>query len=199
MKKVILLAGIVMLSFAANAQVLAFGLKGGANFPNLKLKSNATISNINTDLGSGFHAGFMARIHLAIFYIQPELLYTRTSTAYSFSTSSTVDETGKYIMQRLDVPVMAGLKMGPFAIFAGPVASIALASPNEIFDNSYKTATFGYQAGVGLKIGQLLIEGKYEGPFGDQADGAVIGGDTYKLDARQSMWMLSFGYFFDKE
>ena len=194
MKKLIVLL-VVLVSLQANAQLLDYGIKAGVNFPTLQLSGDTKISEINTTNGSGFHAGAMLRINLLLFYVQPELVYTQTNSDYMFKLDGQ-DQTGTYAMQRLDLPIPVGFKLGPAAIFAGPVASFNLNAPDDIFNDSYKQATWGYQIGAGVKLFGFLAEVKYEGPFSDYAQGAEIAGEYVELDARQHMWIISVGYFF---
>jgi hypothetical protein len=194
MKKVFFIS---LLTFAigANAQLLDFGIVGGLNFVDLKLDGNSQITDITTENGGGLHIGAMARVNLVLFYVQPALLYTSTSSKFSLKADG-IENAGTYDLQRIDVPIPVGLKLGPAAIFAGPIASFAIGSPSEIFNDSYKAATWGYQVGVGLKLLGILAEVKYEGAFSNQAKTATIGGEQFDLDARQSMVIVSVGYFF---
>jgi hypothetical protein len=195
MKQLFLLLA-TSIALTANAQLLEFGVLGGANFPNLKIDGGSSISDINIETGTGFHVGAMARINLVIVFVQPELLYTQTKSTYSFKADGVQQPESDYLLQRLDVPIPVGLKLGPVGLFVGPVASFTLNSPDEIFDNSYKSATWGYQAGANIKFLGFLLEAKYEGAFGDQATGATIGGQTFPMDTRQPMYIISAGYFF---
>lgn len=198
MKKLAALVLVIFFTLPGTSQDLfEFGLMGGVNLPNLTLDNKSSISDISTDGGFGWHAGVMARINILFLYVQPELLYTNVNSDYSFTeVNSGIKTTGTYNMQRLDIPIPIGFKFGPVALFAGPVASFNLSSPDEIFDNSYKSATWGYQAGAGLKLKGILVEVKYEGPFETHATSATISGNEFNLDARTSMWVASVGYFF---
>ncbi len=194
MKKLLFIAAMAF-AITTQAQLLDFGIKGGANFPTLKLDGSSRISDVTTTTGSGFHAGAMLRVNVIFLYVQPELIYTKTTSDYSFKVDGTT-QNGTYDMQRLDVPIPVGIKLGPAAIFAGPVASFHLNSPDDIFNDSYKEATWGYQIGAGVKLMGFLAEVKYEGPFSDYAQGAQVAGEYVDLDARQHMWIISVGYFF---
>lgn len=187
----------VAVAFVANAQPLQFGVKGGFNLPNLQVKDNSDLANISTDQGAGFHVGAVLRIKIPGVYIQPELLYTQTNTDYEFShVNGTLQEDGTYKMQRIDLPIMVGFKLGPAALFAGPVVSFNIDSPNQIFDDSYKTGTWGYQAGVGVKLGKFLLEAKYEGAFHSHAESVEVADVKFDLDTRMHMVIFSAGMFF---
>jgi hypothetical protein len=194
MKKYLILP-LLAFAFSANAQLFNFGVKGGVNFPNLKISKNSSISDINTADGFGYHIGAMLRINVPFVYVQPEVLYTKTASDFSFMSNGT-QTSSTYDMQRIDIPVMVGLKLGPAAIFGGPIASFNVSSPNDIFNNGYESSTWGYQVGVGLKLWRILGEIKYEGPFGDATTSAQIAGNSIPLDSRTSMLIVSVGYFF---
>jgi len=197
MKRLIILP-FVIFALSSNAQLLRFGVKAGANFPNLVINKSTDLSNINTDNGAGFHVGGMMRINVPIVYVQPEVLYTNVSADNSFTENGTAVN-GTYNMQRIDIPVMAGLKMGPAAFFAGPIASFNLSAPDDIFKDGYNSATLGYQLGVGLKLLRFLVEVKYEGCFGDNTTSALVSSSTYPITSHMNMWIISAGYFFGKK
>ena len=78
---------------------------------------------------------------------------------------------------------------------AGPVASVNINSklkdaPSTLDDTNFKSATFGYQAGLGVDIGNLIIEGKYEGGLSKVTDN--IG--SFDTDNRINQWILSVGF-----
>ncbi len=68
-----------------------------------------------------------------------------------------VDELLQQKFTKLNIPVLLGFKLGPLRINAGPAASILLPEPTDMIDiATYKKATFGYQAGVGLDLFKKL-------------------------------------------
>lgn len=181
-------------SLAANAQI-KFGAKGGLNYPTLKITADSRLSELTTTRGSGFHAGIFLRAQAVSVFFQPELLYTKTATNFEFYQDST-KFTNTFILHRLDVPLPVGVKFGKLLFFGGPVASFILKNPSEIFENNYKVATWGYQLGAGLKLEDLLVELKYEGPFSDLNLEAKINNENFLVDARQNMWIVSVGLLF---
>ncbi|HLU89340.1 MAG TPA: hypothetical protein VKZ51_05860, partial [Cyclobacteriaceae bacterium] len=88
-----------------------------------------------------------------------------------------------------------GLKFADvFRIQAGPVASFLLNSEVSSDVNSgnlpdYKKSTIAYQAGIGVDVGNMILDLKYEGPFGKNSKD-IAGFDT---DQRQNQLILSFG------
>ena len=99
------------------------------------------------------------------FMIQPEILFSMAENNISV-TENAVTEVKEQKFNRLDVPLMLGIKLGPARLMAGPVGSVVISSPGDIFsdaENLYKRATFGGQAGIGLDIAKkLTLDVRYE-------------------------------------
>ena len=109
----------------------------------------------------------------------------------------------KQTFNRLDIPVLIGFKLGPVRINAGPAAAIQIGSPKALiddpnFEDMYKGATFGYQAGAGFDLfKKLTIDVRYEGSLsGKFGDAVTIDGQTFNLDSRQPSLLLSLGIMF---
>jgi hypothetical protein len=194
MKKLALLLFLGFLASASYSQDFSIGPKLGVSSTTLKFDENAIEGGSNQ---TGFHIGAFARIGGAGFFVQPEVLFTQTKGDFKyngFNPGGSPDFEAEF--NRLDVPVMVGIKM--FKILrlqAGPIASINLQTDitnagNAIQDVEIKSATLGYQAGVGLDIGNLIIDAKYEGGL----NGVVqkIGG--LSTDQRINQWVLSLGF-----
>jgi hypothetical protein len=85
----------------------------------------------------------------------------------------------------------------------GPAASIQIGSPDALiddpnFEEMYKGALWGYQAGVGLDLfKRLTLDARYAGGLGDKSGDTVpIGGQDFKLDYGQQSFILSVGIIF---
>ena len=103
--------------------------------------------------------------------------------------------------QNLDIPVMLGLKLGAFRIQGGPVAHMFLNSKSELddiegFDLNFDEWTYGYQAGLGLDLGKLMIDVKYEGNFNKLGDQISFDGRDYNFDDRPGKLVASLGITF---
>lgn len=142
----------------------------------------------------GYHVGAFARINLPIIFIQPEVLYTNTGGSFS---NNTFDYDVEF--NRLDVPMMVGIKLGSvLRLQAGPVATYLLNGNLSSNDGSTTTKlippkeefTFGYQAGIGLDIGNLVLDLKYEGGMTNSINGFA----EVPTDQRQNQLILSMGF-----
>lgn len=103
-------------------------------------------------------------------------------------------KTFDFEFNRLDVPILAGVKLGPLRLNAGPVMSFTISETNEAFKKGIKDATWGYQAGIGLDIKKISIDIRYEGAFSKLADNIRIEGEDYATDARASQILIGIGY-----
>ncbi|GAH15956.1 unnamed protein product, partial [marine sediment metagenome] len=53
------------------------------------------------------------------------------------------------------------------------------------YEEKYKSATFGYQAGVGIDIlKKVTFDFRYEGNLNKLGDGMTIGGEDFNFDSR---------------
>ncbi len=205
MKKYIFIS-LLLLIFSAGQSFgqIKLGLRAGISSSNVKVDDVVKIGSEEYKLKSGdpkvgFHFGLVSRIQLFNLFVQPELLFTSSGGDVKVTDINGFTTVKEQKYNKLDIPVLAGIKFGPARIEVGPVASVLLSSKSELFDNgkeTMKNATIGYQAGVGLDISRLAIDLKYEGNLSKLGDGVKIGGDEYNFDTRNSQLILSLGFFF---
>lgn len=202
MKKIILLFATVILGISAQAQVFTIGPRVGISQSYLKV--DETIDNIKYETGDalvGYHLGAFARVKFSSFYFQPELLFTSTGGTINLNDPNSIEKDMKVNYNRVDIPLLVGLKASAFRINVGPVASFNVDTKNksvseigdQIKDNS-KVATFGLQAGVGLDIWKLIFDLKYETGLGSVTDEVTVKGKTHQFDQRAKQIMLSVGF-----
>ena len=188
----ILLAVVAFFAIGSlSAQEFSIGPKLGIS------QGNITVNGDGYSSGSsklGYHVGLFARLGGNSIYLQPEVLYTNTGGEIKEEQGSG-SVSYEATFNRLDVPIIVGLKLADFfRIQAGPVAGFMMntdlsngAGSGSLPD--YKESTIGYQAGIGLDIRNMIIDLKYEGPFGNVAD-RIAGFET---DQRQNQLILSLG------
>lgn len=203
MKKLFAVLLAVMLVIPAFSQV-KFGIKAGASTTTVP-KYNATtgtttISSLKT-AAWGFHAGIFVRAGIGPVYIQPEALFA--SNTYDYNVNSTVSSVVSQKFNRLEIPVLLGLKLGPLRLNAGPSATVPIGTPKALindpnFNDLYRGTTFGYQAGIGVDIlNTITLDARYNGSLAKEFGNATtIGGQTFKLDNRQPSISLSLGIMF---
>ncbi len=214
MKKLFALILILIVSIPAFSQV-KFGLKAGVSTTSLSMPSVTTITSgsttytVNglTSAKYGFHGGAFVRLTLFGIYIQPELLFSTRTNEYTVSNvtnqAAPVSYVAKQNFNKLDIPVMVGLKLGPLRINAGPSGSLLINSPKDLitnpdYKNNYNRLTFGYQAGLGFDLlGILTFDVRYEGSLKKyQNQIQNLTGAKYNLDDRPNAFLFSVGLMF---
>jgi hypothetical protein len=216
MKKVILIALVVLVSLPAFSQI-KFGLKAGVSTTNLSMADLKTVTSGNTTYTVnaltaakyGFHGGAFVRLSLFGIYLQPELLFTTRTNEYTVQNvtagQTTAADIVKQNFNKLDIPVMLGLKLGPLRINAGPVGSLLINSPKNLiknpdYKNNYNKMTIGYQAGVGFDmLNFLTFDLRYEGSlkkYQNQIQSLAGNKTKFNLDDRPNAFVFSLGLMF---
>lgn len=202
MKKLLLLLLFAASVAPARAQFFQLGIRGGVSSYNVHYQNITNPNNVSiaSSSGLGTHLGFYSRIQVLGFYVQPELLYTRTSSQIT-TTTPTSTGTSSLHFQRIDLPVLVGKEFfGVFRTNAGPVFSSLLRADlteSNIKGNitdAYRNNTVGFQVGFGFDIWKLMIDLKYEGSLSKFGDNIATSGQNFVTDARPSQWLLSIGY-----
>ena len=206
MKKILVLLFALLLTAPLFSQV-KFGLKAGVStdftFTNLNL-SQANVDVVLEKAKSaewGFQGGAFLRASFAGIYVQPELLIataTNTLTYTGLVDGSPVDELLEQKFTKVNIPLLVGIKVAFFRINAGPAASFLINDPKELIDGAtYKKATFGYQAGIGVDLlKKLTVDVRYEGSLNQFGENITIGGETFVLDDRTGALLIHVGLRF---
>lgn len=183
----------VMFVFSANAQDFSIGPKIGVSQANVSVSGDDFVSGENS---LGYHLGLFVRMGGSSIFIQPEFLYTNTGGSIIQTQTNGTDISIDANFDRLDIPFMFGFKLADFfRLQAGPIASIlidyriqdALQVP---LDVEYNNSTIGYQAGIGLDIGNLILDLKYENSLGKISRSTT----AFPTDQRQNQIILSAGF-----
>ncbi len=205
MKKIIVILLTLILAAPIYSQV-KFGIKAGAStdftFTDQTLQGTdfeVVLQNAKS-AEWGFQGGIFMRATFAGLYLQPELLL---ATATNSVTYEDVEAGGAAVVynqkfNKLNIPVLLGFKLGPIRINAGPAASVMITDPKEIIDGAtYKRATFGYQAGLGLDLfKKLTLDVRYEGNLNQFGNEITVLGETFTLDDRTGALLVHVGLIF---
>ncbi|WP_297704619.1 outer membrane beta-barrel protein [uncultured Eudoraea sp.] len=162
MKKSFLIALLVLGCLSTFAQKKSgFGIKAGLNYSSNGDYLEAVGEALqNPDANVGYHVGLFGKWGDK-FYLRPEVVYTHTKSGYS---------DGDLKIDKLDVPVLGGWRIiGPLNIFVGPSFQYILNSKfSDIsIDNIENDFTVGLNAGVGVNLGRIGLEIRYETGFGE--------------------------------
>ncbi len=174
----------IMASTTVSAQMRA-GVKGGLNV------SNLYIDDVNDENARyGFNAGIYGQVFSTDFFaIQPELLFSTKGSKADYD--GLFDQTVKYNLNYLDLPVLAVFKLGKSAeIHVGPYVSYLLGAnisysgdvangDDEIDKDNLKSFDYGLAGGFGLNFGAVQIGARYNYGLAEIADSdgakAVLG------------------------
>lgn len=205
MKKLLAVILVAFLAIPVFSQV-KFGIKAGVattTVPTYDITTGTNTIKTLKDASYGFHAGIFLRWSLLGIYLQPEVVFATNTYEYNVTQGTNPEILMKQTFNKLDVPVLLGVKLGPIRLNAGPVATVQIGSPDALiddpnFDKMYKGATFGYQAGAGFDLfKKLTFDVKYEGSLSKKfGDAITVGSQTFKLDSRQPSVLFSLGLMF---
>ncbi len=156
------------LSLGNNAMAQArAGIKGGLNVSNLYI-DDIHDENARYGLNVGFYGQVLSS---DVFAIQPELLFSTKGTKAFYG--GIVEQTVKYNLNYLDLPVLAVFKLGKSAeIHVGPYASYLLNAnisysgdiangDSEIDKDNLKSFDYGLVGGFGLNFGAVQVGARY--------------------------------------
>lgn len=212
MKKLILIFAVSFLLVQfADAQMFQWGIKAGLGVNSIKFEDVTDIDGgsdvydlVTGDNVMGYHIGFMTRIKVAMFFVQPELYFNDGGGTVEQVVDGGATNLMNVDFKRIDLPILLGAKFGPLRIGVGPVGSYVVkesvthdfidADPDYTFFSS--SMTWGFQAGLGLDLSKISFDARYEGSLSSLGESFEIGGSTFELDARPSQWVFSLGFWF---
>ncbi len=201
-----MLALLFVLAFAkANVSFSQFclGIRGGINFAQLKTVSSQSVGvNIqqSLDTKTGYVGGVFARIGSGIF-VQPEVIFSaKGGNINILPTNGGSSQTVAIDYTSIDVPLLVGFKVGPLRLNAGPMASFtvsnngldeALKKYSSNLGDSFKKASYGYQAGGGIDVGSFSVDLRYEGSLSEVAGVNTL--NNVNFSQKGNLWQLTLG------
>jgi Outer membrane protein beta-barrel domain len=206
-KNIIFILAICAISLSANAQNFKWGAKVGVGTSSLRPEDLTATKDFKlaiTDARFGYYAGLFASFNVGPITLQPEALFNTNRVDYKFMDfkNPTADSIKTEKFNQLDLPLLVGFKVGPLRLKAGPVAHIHINSNSDLkdikgYEEKWKTALWGYQAGVGLNFSSRVhLDIRYEGNFDKWGSQINIGGTNYAFAQRPSRWLVNMGYAF---
>lgn len=180
---------IAAFGFVSNAQNgSGFGIKGGLNYnANGDYFQSIGDNAKHPDRNIGYHLGVFGKIGDKL-YFRPELVYTNTKSDY---------DGDDFKMKKLDAPMLVGLRvLGPINVFGGPSFQYILDTDfNDINIKDVKNDfTVGLNFGIGLDLGKLGLDLRYERGFSDNEAKFIntdLGVAESRLDTRPDQLILS--------
>lgn len=209
-KALIVLALSSILLFSADVHASGYGVRAGLNFSffsSNEIQSDDRMIEVLSDSYTGFHIGGIGYVTLFNVFLQPELLYTQTGQEISvvkLNNQDNMPDPGGSVFftnrfHNISIPLAVGMEFGPARVGIGPVAtflvnsSIADDELLEGVDFSYDTASLGYQALAGIKLGSLILDLKYEGGFSKFGDGISFSGQRFDFQTSKRQFLISLG------
>lgn len=156
---------IVTLGFSQDDEKkLSFGITAGFNYnSNGEYVTNGTFPEVahqfNSDKKTGYHGGIYVQYRTNSMYLRPEILYTKTKSAYN---SADFDQT------KLELPILVGFDIvKPVSIFVGPSFQYVLLNEFKGFNTNnidvQSDLAVNFQAGLALQLhSQIRVDLRYE-------------------------------------
>jgi hypothetical protein len=198
----------VILAFSFNlVGQVEFGVKAGISSYNLA-ETNIIVPDQNLSISIheaeyGHHLGVYSRLKISALYMEPALLFNSNKVSYLLEDygESPWQTIKNETYNTLDIPVLLGLKLGPVRLQGGAVSHLFINSLSDFidikdYDQKFKKATYGFQAGLGLDIWKLRFDLNYEGNLTRWGDHIEIGGYPYSFSERHQRIVASVGYKF---
>ena len=207
MKKILVLAVFFAAIQFSNAQI-HWGLKGGVNYNSdsfIEVKDDIIEGSAKGK--TGFHAGVWVRVKVPVLgvYVRPELVYTSLkSEVASIDGAANAD----YNFNKLDIPVLLGKKIFKIAnIFVGPSFQyildskfktsdadfLRIGSPSSV-DTNTDGFTVGFVGGVGVELGRLGVDVRWERSFSDVESKLINGNDQFNFDTRVNQIIVGLSF-----
>ena len=139
-----------------------YGLKIGLNFDSagkIKLASDQLEKQGALNSKTGHHFGIYTEVDFLIFYIRPELQFTKVISQFEDNLIDTA---------RIELPVSLGVTlMGPLSFFLGPIAYYNFShKSNELkLEEIQKKTSLGLNIGTRVRLGALGVDLRYERAF----------------------------------
>ena len=197
-----LLCAALIVSGAASAQRIQFGLRGGVNivdphFGRIRI-GNAAITKSKAQIG--YDMGLVLRLNLSKhLHLQTELNYSFQN--YAFHVTEIYTRDVKMRTERLEIPVELGFQFGAFRIFGGAqfrVAQTGRSNASQVLKVRFNDDDIGIMGGIGLNIKKFFIDFRVSGyPRSHVWNTFVSDGLSQRVKVgRNIVYGGSIGFFF---
>ncbi len=205
-----------------------FGVKGGVNLTRLAMgevfgtrydsNGNPYLSyngqEVRDQLKESFDTktGYSGGIYMRFgrnFYIQPEIMVSTKGGSFDI-VQATENGTPQinhadFKFSTIDVPVLFGIKGGPFRLNAGPAAYFKIKDNQKLGEaikyytsngDHFSEAVYGYQLGAGIDIFGISLDVRKEGSFSDITTFQVNPGNgalPVQVGQKLNSWQVTIG------
>ncbi|MCC5928489.1 MAG: PorT family protein [Cyclobacteriaceae bacterium] len=182
------------------AQSPRAGIKGGLNL------SNFYIDDIDDqNMRFGFHAGIYGQLPITSFLaIQPEINYSTRGAKLSYS--GVAEQTARFNLNYIDIPVLAVIKLGEFAELHGGVYAGYLLKANiktegdfgsgvqNLDTDNFNTFDYGLSGGLGFNFGNMQTGFRYN--YGLRRIASSTAANLLLGDAKNSLAQIYVSFSF---
>ena len=179
MKKLIVIALLLTAGLAsAQSDFLRFGIKGGANFSNVR----GNVDQIGFNTKTSYHIGALVEISLlGNLSIQPELLYSVQGSKVEHGTLGKEDFESKYV----NLPIMAKFYLisDRLSVELGPQFGFMI---DDNWAEQYDAQSFDFSLGGGLSFDltrNLFVQARYLAGMTEFSKEADIKNSNFQLSA----------------
>lgn len=201
MKKLCCTLIFTLLTITTHSQI-NYGIKGGLNFNSPKEANigGAVNGDFKAENRLGYHLGvFMeAKVPVLGVFIRPEVNYTSIKSEY-IGLVKLGPQT--LTINKIDVPVLVGAKIGPLRVFLGPSLQYIIKSDFNIdeFKNVDTDAfSMGMQVGIGVQFGKFGVDARWERGLSKSESKFVTAANSTNIavnfDTRPNQFILSVSY-----
>lgn len=134
------------------------------------------------------------------FFLQPELLLNMSEIKIRIEDNLfgiTNSATGDHTLNKVDIIIPVGYKLGNFRIQTGPRLSILSKDKLNIFNSreqNLNNFNWGYRAGLGVDIWKFTVDVNYEYASTQIGDLIPIVDGSYGFTATRNQFMWSIGF-----
>lgn len=186
------------------AQHIQVGVRAGASLTDYSIGNKVFDSGI---IGGGrVHAGFetalLARFSFARrMFLQAEFEYNRDGYEFMYTHGDRPDRNIIIDANRIEIPLMLGVKAGPVHFFAGAYFRISHSEKSSapgILKVGFNNSDVALAGGAGVSIRRFFIDARVMGyPRATMYNNMTVAGQTRRVTvARQLRWSLSAGVLF---
>lgn len=195
-KIILVLLLVSAISFKGFSQAqFAVGLKGGLNLPKLDFKGSVA-SNVSSR--TGFHAGAFALIKITAFAIQPEVLFSKQGSKFTYNSTSyeaNFDYIAVPVMLKFYLPLGLNIQAGPQFSFVSvqDLKNTVQGSAADVSANFRKKNDTLIALGAGWDLPfNLTIDARYV--FGVNDMKIKPDGQSGEASFKNKLVMVSLGY-----
>ncbi len=172
-------------------------------FVNRQDATNESLFNID-QVSYSEQLGLMARLDRGKFWCMSEIMYGQRTERYSMiytrelqtgQAPSMMNEKRSF----LELPVSAGVSLGVIEVFSGFSVTHDFGFKNELeqiegYSTTRNALRAGWHSGIGVHVGHVSMDVRYQQEFGNYGDGRYINGQELLLRNTPGRLLITAGF-----